>query len=167
MDKDASPLRDLVPMKDCIKGRIYRLRCRNLRVGVYDGNEGFIGIRTKFGDRFLFTEYHWEQGAPFGTVAGAIDMDLDVPDDIEIRCRIDTVDRTTGRSITWDRKVENPNKRVKGAMGWWCYVDTGEVAPTVDDGCKPTSVHNGKLFTFLEDIEAELPPEPTWERKQP
>lgn len=47
---------------------IYRIHSRNLDVGVYDGNEGFIGIREKFGATYLFTEYAWEQGPPFGTV---------------------------------------------------------------------------------------------------
>lgn len=35
--------------------------------GDYGGNEGFIGISDKFGRRYLFTEYHWDQGPPFGT----------------------------------------------------------------------------------------------------
>ena len=48
-------------------GMAYKLHSRNLAIGVYDGNEGFIGIREKFGPRYLFTEYHWDQGPPFGT----------------------------------------------------------------------------------------------------
>lgn len=36
---------------------IYALKSRNLRVGVWNGSDGFIGIRTKFGDRFLSTEF--------------------------------------------------------------------------------------------------------------
>lgn len=45
-------------MKDELaKGGVYKLQSRNLTVGVYDGNEGFIGIREKFGDEYLFTEY--------------------------------------------------------------------------------------------------------------
>ena len=49
-------------MEQCVKGRVYKLWCRNLSIGVYDGKEGFIGIRTKFGSRYLDTEYHWDQG---------------------------------------------------------------------------------------------------------
>jgi hypothetical protein len=30
--------------------------------------KGFVGIREKFGERFLFVEYHWDTGPPFGTV---------------------------------------------------------------------------------------------------
>jgi hypothetical protein len=47
---------------------IYQIHSRNLDIAVYDGREGFIGIREKFGSTYLFTEYAWEQGPPFGTV---------------------------------------------------------------------------------------------------
>ena len=47
---------------------LYKLNSRNLDYGVYDdAQKGFIGIRTKFGSRYLFTEYHWDTGSPFGT----------------------------------------------------------------------------------------------------
>jgi hypothetical protein len=39
------------------KGSVYELKSRNLIAGVYDGDRGFIGIREKFGDEYLFTEY--------------------------------------------------------------------------------------------------------------
>jgi len=68
-----------VPMDQCIKGRLYRIGCRNLSLGVYDGNEGFIGIRHKFNSRFLFTEYHFDQGAPYGTVHTVMDTGIDIP----------------------------------------------------------------------------------------
>lgn len=57
-----------IRLKDCKKGYLYKIDCRNLELGVFNGETGFIGIRTKFGNRYLFTEYHWDQGAPFGTV---------------------------------------------------------------------------------------------------
>ena len=68
--------------KDLIVGRVYRLRSRNLKIGIYDGDMGFIGIRTKFGNRFLFTEYHWD-AEYFGTVADAIDLEIDISLDID------------------------------------------------------------------------------------
>jgi hypothetical protein len=39
-------------------GGVYRLRSRNLDFGVFDGQRGFIGIREKFGSRYLDTEYN-------------------------------------------------------------------------------------------------------------
>ncbi len=38
-------------------------------MGVYrEDKQGFVGIRVKFGIEFLFVEYHWDTGEPFGTV---------------------------------------------------------------------------------------------------
>lgn len=49
-------------------GQVYRIRSRNLVIGVWRAaTQGFIGIREKFGSVYLFEEYHWETGAPFGT----------------------------------------------------------------------------------------------------
>lgn len=50
----------LIKLQDCIKGRLYRFRARNFYFGIYNGDKGFIGIRDKFGSRFLSTEYHWD-----------------------------------------------------------------------------------------------------------
>ena len=66
-------LQDITAPEECIDldlcriGMAYKLNSRNLAVGVYDGSEGFIGIREKFGRRYLFSEYHWDQGPLFGT----------------------------------------------------------------------------------------------------
>ena len=51
---------DYIPLNECKKGFLYEIHSRNLDFGVFDGNDGFIGIREKFGKRYLFTEYHWE-----------------------------------------------------------------------------------------------------------
>jgi hypothetical protein len=44
------------------KGKVYHLQSRNLSCGVWDGEKGFIGIRRKFGSRFLEKEIHWGLG---------------------------------------------------------------------------------------------------------
>jgi hypothetical protein len=65
-----------------VKGRVYRLSCRNLAIGVFDGGDSFIGIRTKFGNRFLDAEHHWDRGM-HGTVANAVDTGVTLPEDIQ------------------------------------------------------------------------------------
>ena len=56
-------------IEECKHGGLYKISSRNLALGVYnEPSKGFIGIREKFGDEFLFTEYHWDTGEPFGTV---------------------------------------------------------------------------------------------------
>lgn len=59
---------DYIKLEDCKERFLYKIFSRNLSYGVYDGNSGFIGIRNKFGMDYLFTEYHWDAGPPFGTV---------------------------------------------------------------------------------------------------
>ena len=58
----------MIKMADCVDRGLYRLRSRNLTLGVYRAEvKGFIGIREKFGPLYLDTEYLWEPGPPFGT----------------------------------------------------------------------------------------------------
>ncbi len=131
-----------VPIKDCIPGRVYRIRSRNLSFGVYDGKEGFIGIRQKFGDRYLFTEYHWDQGEPFGTVYSQLDLGIDVPDNIPLAESLETIDKKTQRPVCFDKPVAD------GGRGWF-FLDTNEASELI----RPVSVSNKELFEFLERIE--------------
>jgi len=58
-----------IKLPDCEHGAVYKIHSRNLSIGVFNKySNGFIGIRSKFNDRYLFTEYHWDTGEPFGTV---------------------------------------------------------------------------------------------------
>lgn len=65
------------------EGHLYRIHSRNLPYGVYDGRSGFIGIREKFGGLFLFTEYDYDDGPPFGTVIVKEDLGP-IPPGIEL-----------------------------------------------------------------------------------
>jgi len=99
-----------VPMAECVSRRLYKICCRNLSYGVYDGKEGFIGIREKFGHEFLFTEYHFDQGPPFGTVHTIIDAGIDVPEGIELKTIVRNREKNTFRTyealFEWLKKQE-------------------------------------------------------------
>lgn len=57
-----------IPLDRCKHGFLYRLDSRNLRYGVFnEKTKGFSGIRRKFDMVFLFEEYHWDTGEPYGT----------------------------------------------------------------------------------------------------
>jgi len=48
---------------------LYRIHARNSRLGIYLPKEySFLIRRHKFYNWFAFEEYHWDTGAPFGTV---------------------------------------------------------------------------------------------------
>ncbi len=50
-----------IKLEACEHRKLYRLLARNLRIGVWDGGrQEFVGIRTKFGRRFLDSENHWD-----------------------------------------------------------------------------------------------------------
>jgi hypothetical protein len=45
-------------------GGLYLIHARNSHIGQWLALEkGFVILREKFGDRFLFTEYHWDKDA--------------------------------------------------------------------------------------------------------
>jgi hypothetical protein len=57
-----------IPLDQCKHGFLYRLSSRNLAYGVFNKDtKGFTGLRTKFSSVFLFEEYHWDTGEPYGT----------------------------------------------------------------------------------------------------
>jgi hypothetical protein len=144
-----------IPLDQCEDGAVYKIQSRNLVVGVFSkAANGFIGIRTKFGSRFLFTEYHYDTGAPFGTVCPKEKLAIKVPDGIEIVEGIGTTDRNTGRPVEYD-KTPDPNgngtqfvdgKEVK-VRGWY-FTDTNEAS----EGIYGVFVENAKLFQFLDTI---------------
>lgn len=51
------------------EGYLYRIRARNAKFGIWIKEvKGFIISRHKFGYNYLFIEYHYDTGPPFGTV---------------------------------------------------------------------------------------------------
>jgi len=60
---------DYLPIEKCEHTGLYMILARNFTLGVYhQKKQGFIGIRQKFTMEFLDMEYHWDTGAPYGTV---------------------------------------------------------------------------------------------------
>lgn len=66
----------MIPLTECKKGHTYKVDARNFLVGIFNGKTGFIGIRHKFGRMFLDVEYHWDTGAPHGTVQPIQEIDV-------------------------------------------------------------------------------------------
>ena len=59
-------------LEECKHGGLYRIHARNFDFGIYDEKQqGFIGVREKFGNTYLFIEFHRDNntvGKMFGTV---------------------------------------------------------------------------------------------------
>ena len=58
-----------IPRSECVDRALYRIHSRNLVMGVFRAETGgFLGLREKFGSIYVFEEYHWDNGPPYGTV---------------------------------------------------------------------------------------------------
>jgi hypothetical protein len=134
-----------IPLESCENKHVYRLHSRNLSIGAFSqvarhAIPGFIGIREKFGERYLATEFHWDTGEPHGTAYPIEDLGIVVPEDIDLREYTETIDLTTGRKVTFDRYFCR--------CGGWKFFDTGERS----DSIQPFSEMNMPLFQFLDNL---------------
>ena len=58
--------KDWIKKEDMENFCIYSCNARNFNYGIwFDGK--MFGLRSKFGDTFLFYEMHWDDGEPHGT----------------------------------------------------------------------------------------------------
>lgn len=82
-----------IPIDQCEEGYLYRIRARNIVLGVYTETPrpSFIGIRTKFGSRFLDKEYHYSIDARFGTATPVEKLELCPV--VELKTQLDLVCR--------------------------------------------------------------------------
>lgn len=141
----------MIPLTECVKRRTYRLKSRNLAFGVFDGETGFLGIREKFGHRYVFTEYHWDTGAPHGTVEPLEDLCVELPETVLLAEHMPgSWDAVTNRPILFDAPV------YQGGRGWY-FTDTDETCD--QNAVRPHIIDNQKLFAFLVEIEERFDPE--------
>jgi hypothetical protein len=59
-----------IPSSEVRIGDVYLIHARNGGVGVAMRDDGALGYqlhREKFGEHFLFVEYDWDEGEPYGT----------------------------------------------------------------------------------------------------
>ena len=60
---------EYIRMPDLKAGFTYLIVARNAHIGIWiPENRSFLISRFKFGDNYLFEEYHWDTGEPHGTV---------------------------------------------------------------------------------------------------
>ena len=57
-----------IHLKQCKPGHLYLVHARNSHLGIFKPEtKAFIISRFKFKENFLFEEYHWDTGRPYGT----------------------------------------------------------------------------------------------------
>lgn len=76
----AAAAKAIIPQSRCEPRRVYRVESRNLTLGIFNPTDGgFLGLREKLGSTYVFTEYHFDRGAPFGTARPWMATDLYLP----------------------------------------------------------------------------------------
>ena len=131
-----------IPRAELTHRQPYRLSSRNLSFGVWDAEVGcFIGIRRKFDDEYLSTEYLYEDLPDnHGTAAALEAVDEVVPPTIAMDTWIGRVDGLQCRTLTL------------GSLGNYYYRDTCLPIP---DGIKVITVWNESLMELLKELAEE------------
>jgi hypothetical protein len=140
---------DYIPVDECQDRRLYRIHSRNLNiVGVYNAeHQGFIGIREKFGSRYLFMEFHWDTGMPFGTVQPDESTPEILPDDILLAERLEGSICQCGVDV--DFIQDDP----KSSAGHWEHLQPSPKCNNIRAYTKT----NKELFKWLEEMEEKYP----------
>jgi hypothetical protein len=143
-------MNDYLTRDQCKEGYTYKIHSRNLRIGVYRKDaggipDGFTGIREKFGDLFLFTEYHCD-GEAFATVRPLEEVEKCPIEDL--RERLDDICGNCKTPIAYRRDMppDFPYKKR------WIHLAKSGSCREID----PWTVPNTKLFKYLDELERKL-----------
>lgn len=140
---------EYIPLAQCKDHYTYIIRSRNLIVGVFrESTGGFMGIREKFGSEYLFEEFHYDTGAPFGTVRPV--RVLEQCPIADVNATLGTVcgpgaDETGGCGRVLEFIRDNPSD----VRGVWRHVDDKSVRCEHAYAC---SVPNDALFEYLKPL---------------
>lgn len=128
----------MIPLAELKVGTVYKLNSRNLDFGVFTGR-GFIGIRTKFGNRYLFEEYERSTSDHFGTataleVIGLISGCVVIKESLGTQCGV------CSKAVNFD------DRRAQGYR--WQHDDKSTHVEAID----PVSIGNEALLKALEEF---------------
>jgi hypothetical protein len=83
-DRHDSLLARRIPRESIVPGRAYRIHARNGGIGIAEMDQerlGYVLHRVKFGSHFLFVEWDWEEGVPYGTAIPLVELTETPPTD--------------------------------------------------------------------------------------
>lgn len=144
----------MIKLEQLQRGRVYRLQSRNLDSGVWNGKDGFVGIRTKFGQRFLDIEIHWGLSKTFGT-AQALESLGTIPESISLNINLGI---ECGNCHTPVKYIK-PHAEQKQSSGEWLHDDGSPNCslPVQNDRARkasPVAIPNEALFVELRKYDA-------------
>lgn len=125
-------------------GFLYEIDSRNISKGVWDG-EGFVGIRTKFGNRFLDKEIHWDLSKNFGTATPQKEL-VECPIK-ELRTHLGTDCGNCSANMKYIYWTEQTRPIGNTFPGEWKHLDAPECGKLA-----PTAISNDALFVWLDSM---------------
>lgn len=152
-------LPEFIPMNEYEDRRVYKLKCRNLLVGAWCADQGgFIGIRMKFNDRYLDTEYARQDGGMYGTADATEALNLWVPEEIPMEELLCLECRYCGQIVEQIYEYDpefKPNKGMK-------RIGDRHIELEAAEACEYDGVYcaqwrgNQALFDLLDPIDQQL-----------
>lgn len=149
-----------IPADQCKARQLYRVNTRNFGpVAVFNPEKNsFIGVRRKFGQRFLDTEYHFHNedyptARPWEELAEAL------PSDIELRTIFPPACKNCEVSVEWEKGPFNDTAGKLHLGKWFHLAETACEAPS------PVSKSNRALFEWLMAMEVKYAP-PGWDQEK-
>lgn len=101
----------MIPVEKCKDGWLYLINARNSCLGIFNEKEkGFIIRRIKFNAVFLFIEYHWDTGEPYGT-AKALKELYQVPENIRSKPEPELLDYLKETKNKYQKDIQRLLKR--------------------------------------------------------
>lgn len=141
---------------ECKNRKLYRIHSRNLCFGVYrEETGGFIGLREKFGSVYLFEEYHYDNGPPFGTVKPEEELPEELPQRIVAEVSLGSECQRCGKSCKYEIFPDKKSREKKLKYGGTILVP-GEWKHLEDTGCVevfPMERGNPRLYEWLYAME--------------
>jgi hypothetical protein len=123
--------RQCIPKEQCKDRKLYRIHSRNLLFGVFRATTGgFLGLREKFDRVYVFEEYHYDNGPPYGTVRPIEELPEELPEGIQNEVDLGAKCSKCGRDseyIDWpeggEREITLQSGETRMVPGLWKHLD--------------------------------------------
>jgi len=147
----------MIHLADCKDRYLYKINSRNLSFGVFRAkSKGFLGLRTKFNSTFIFEEYHWDNGPPYGTVKPEECL-VELPTEIHLEVDLGTICYNCNKLCSYvlfpdgDREIKYEDGSTQMVHGSWQHLE-----PTSCNKIDPVSNNNKLLYNWLSEIEGQF-----------
>jgi hypothetical protein len=145
----------VIPRDQCKNRQLYRIHSRNLSFGVFhEENGGFFGLRKKFNYVFVFEEFHWDNGPPYGTVKPLEELPEILPERIALATDLGTICSECRAASSYvkypegEREKTYEDGRKMMFSGEWKHLE-----PTDCREVSPMSKSNSVLERWLKRME--------------